>query len=100
RYSRALLSFPTRRSSDLWRAPFGALLAPLAFVVANLLILWAGWDTDWRLGVAIGIGYVILAATRLFGWNSRSPQLDLRAASWLRSEEHTSELQSLAYLVC
>ncbi len=66
-----------------WRAPAGPILAPLAFVVANLLILWAGWDTDWRLGVAIAIGYVILAATRIFKWNARSPQLDLRAASWL-----------------
>ena len=57
--------------------------APLSFVVANLLILWSGWDTVWRLGVAILIGYVILAATRIFRWNPRSPQLDLRAASWL-----------------
>jgi amino acid transporter len=66
-----------------WRAPAGSVLAPLAFVVANLLILWSGWDTVWRLGVAISIGYVILAVTRLFGWNSHSPQLDLKAASWL-----------------
>jgi amino acid transporter len=66
-----------------WRAPAGPVLAPLAFVVANLLILWAGWDTVWRLGVAILIGYVILAVTRIFGLNARSPQLDLRAASWL-----------------
>jgi amino acid transporter len=66
-----------------WRAPAGSVLAPLAFVVANLLILWSGWDTDWRLGVAIGIGYVILAVTRIFNLNSRSPQLDLKAASWL-----------------
>src|SRR5438270_3188734 len=66
-----------------WRAPAGSVLAPLSFVVANLLILWSGWDTVWRLGVAILIGYVVLAATRIFNWNSRSPQLDLRAASWL-----------------
>jgi amino acid transporter len=66
-----------------WRAPFGAVLAPLAFVVANLLILWSGWDTDWRLGVAIAIGYVILVATRVFNLNPQSPQLDLKAASWL-----------------
>jgi amino acid transporter len=66
-----------------WRAPLGSVLAPLAFVVANLLILWSGWDTDWRLGVAIAIGYVILAVTRLFNLNSESPQLDLKAASWL-----------------
>jgi amino acid transporter len=66
-----------------WRAPAGSVLAPAAFVVANLLILWSGWDTVWRLGVAIGIGYVILAVTRVLNLNSRSPQLDLRAASWL-----------------
>jgi len=66
-----------------WRAPAGSVLAPVAFVVANLLILWSGWDTVWRLGVAIAIGYVILAVTRVLHLNSRSPQLDLRAASWL-----------------
>jgi amino acid transporter len=66
-----------------WRAPAGFVLAPLAFVVANLLILWSGWDTDWRLGVAIAIGYVILVATRVFRLNSHSPELDLKAASWL-----------------
>jgi amino acid transporter len=66
-----------------WRAPMGAVLAPVSFVVANLLILWSGWNTDWRLGIAIAIGYVILALTRIFDWNPRSPQLDLRAASWL-----------------
>ena len=66
-----------------WRAPAGPVLAPVAFIVANLLILWSGWNTVWRLGVAIAIGYVILAVTRALKLNSRSPQLDLRAASWL-----------------
>jgi amino acid transporter len=66
-----------------WRAPAGSVLAPLSFAVANLLILWSGWDTDWRLGVAIAIGYVILVVTRVCGLNSESPQLDLKAASWL-----------------
>lgn len=66
-----------------YRAPAGAILAPLAFIVANLLILWTGWHTDVRLGIAILIGYVILAATRILGLNTHSPQLDPRAASWL-----------------
>ena len=57
-YAGAPLAFGVfrRRLPDAerpWRAPGGAVLAPLAFVVANLLILWSGWDTDWRLGVAI-----------------------------------------------
>jgi amino acid transporter len=87
-YAGAPLAFGVfrRRLPDAerpWRAPAGPVLAPLAFVVANLLILWSGWDTVWRLGIAILIGYVILAVTRIFGWNARSPQLDLKAASWL-----------------
>ncbi len=87
-YAGAPLAFGVfrRRLPDAerpYRAPFGPVLAPLAFVVANLLILWSGWTTDWRLGVAILIGYAILAATRLLKLNTQSPQLDLRAASWL-----------------
>jgi hypothetical protein len=34
------------------------VLAPVAFVVANLLIFWSGWASVWRLGIAILIGYV------------------------------------------
>jgi amino acid transporter len=66
-----------------YRVPGGALLAPLAFVVANLLILWSGWTTDYKLGIAILIGYAILAANRLFKLNPTTPLLDLRAAQWL-----------------
>jgi amino acid transporter len=87
-YAGAPLSFGVfrRRLPDVerpYRAPAGSVLAPVAFVVANLLILWSGWTTDWKLGVAILIGYVVLACTRIFGWNSTAPQLDLRAAQWL-----------------
>jgi amino acid transporter len=87
-YAGAPLAFGVfrRRLPDAerpWRAPAGSVLAPLSFVVANLLILWSGWNTDWRLGIAIAIGYVILVVTRVLGLNSESPQLDLKAASWL-----------------
>ncbi|GHE06326.1 APC family permease [Streptomyces alanosinicus] len=66
-----------------YRLPGAVWLSPLAFIVANLLILWSGWTTDWKLGVAILIGYVILVANRLFKMNPITPQLDLRAAQWL-----------------
>src|SRR5207248_161686 len=66
-----------------YRLPGATWLSPLAFVVANLLILWSGWTTDWKLGVAILIGYVILVANRVFKLNPITPQLDLKAASWL-----------------
>ena len=66
-----------------YRAPAARVLAPLAFAVANLLILWAGWTTDWKLGVAILIGYVILAANQIFKLNPTAPQFELRSALWL-----------------
>src|ERR687885_283369 len=66
-----------------YRLPAAAVLAPLSFVVANLLILWSGWTTDYKLGIAILIGYVILAANRLLGLNPVTPLLQWRAAAWL-----------------
>jgi amino acid transporter len=66
-----------------YRLPAATVLAPLAFVVANLLILWSGWTTDYKLGIAILIGYLILAANRLLKLNPHTPVLNWRAAGWL-----------------
>ncbi|MGP9022929.1 APC family permease [Streptomyces sp. BR1] len=87
-YAGAPLSFGVFRNrlpnaDRPYRLPGGSWMSPLAFVVANLLILWSGWQTDWKLGVAILIGYVILIANRVFKMNPIQPQLDLKAAQWL-----------------
>ena len=66
-----------------YRLPSASVLAPLSFAVANLLILWSGWTTDYKLGIAILIGYVILAANRLLKLNPIAPVLEWRSASWL-----------------
>jgi amino acid transporter len=66
-----------------YRSPAAQVLAPLAFVVANLLILWSGWTTDYKLGIAILLGYVILAANRVFKLNPTTPEFELRSAAWL-----------------
>jgi len=66
-----------------YRLPFAEVLSPVAFIIANLIILWAGWGTDWKLGVSILIGYAILVGNRLLRLNPHKPTLDWRAASWL-----------------
>jgi amino acid transporter len=66
-----------------YRLPGAFVLAPLAFAVANLLILWSGWTTDWKLGVAILIGYAILTANQIFKLNPTTPQFEVRSATWL-----------------
>ena len=69
-----------------YRLPAGGFISPLSFVVASLIIYWAGWDTLWRLGVAIVIGYVLLGS---YAWYARSkgqpnaPELNWRSAQWL-----------------
>jgi hypothetical protein len=66
-----------------YRTPAGPVMGPLAFIVANLIILWSGWETAWKLGIAILIGYVILIANRVFRLNPITPVLDWKAAQWL-----------------
>jgi amino acid transporter len=66
-----------------YRLPAAEVLSPLAFIIANLIILWTGWETDWKLGVSILIGYAILIANRALGLNEHKPTLDWKAASWL-----------------
>ena len=63
--------------------PAAEIMAPLGFAISGLIILWSGWDTDWKLGIAILIGYVILAANLLFKWNDKPVHLNLRGAAWL-----------------
>src|SRR6195952_34967 len=63
--------------------PAAEVLAPLGFAISGLIILWSGWDTDWKLGVAILIGYGILAANLLLGLNDKPVHLNLKGAALL-----------------
>jgi amino acid transporter len=66
-----------------YRLPAASVISPAAFVVSGFIILWTGWPTDWKLGVAILLGYVILGLTRIFRVNSHNPVMQWRAAQWL-----------------
>ncbi len=68
-----------------YKLPAADIMSPLAFIVANLIILWTGWDTIWKLGISLLIGAAILVANRLFHLNEHKPTLNFRAASWLPS---------------
>jgi amino acid transporter len=87
-YAGAPLAFGALRKQDPHRPrPYrlrgGGVWAPVAFVVANLIIYWAGWDTLWRLGVAIVTGYVLLGCSALLRLNPKAPHMDWRSAQWL-----------------
>ncbi len=64
-----------------YRMPVAAVLAPVAFVVANLLIYWSGFEVIWKLGIVLVIGYVVLGVSMAF--DRQRPGLDWKSAVWL-----------------
>jgi amino acid transporter len=64
-----------------YRLPAAAVLAPVAFIIADLLIYWSGFEVIWKLGVVLVIGYVLMAILMAFDQNR--PPLDWKSAVWL-----------------
>ena len=64
-----------------YRMPAGAVLAPAAFVISDLLIYWSGFEVIWKLGVVLVIGYVIMGI--LIARDPQRPPLDWRNALWM-----------------
>jgi amino acid transporter len=56
-------------------------LAPAAFVVADLLIYWSGFEVIWKLGIVLVIGYVLIGIGMAF--DPQRPPLDWKSAVWL-----------------
>jgi amino acid transporter len=66
-----------------FKLPAGEVLAPIAFIVANLVIYWTGWDILWKLIVAIALGFVLLVIGHIVNPSELTPTMDWRGGSWL-----------------
>ena len=64
-----------------YRLPGAVWLAPVAFIVANLIIYWSGIQVLWKLGVCIVIGYLLIGIAMAF--DKQRPPLDWKSAQWL-----------------
>ena len=64
-----------------FRIPFGDAIPFLALYSSNLIVYWAGWDTNWKLFVAILIGFALLGLFYATG-KGDAPSLDLRHGWW------------------
>jgi len=64
-----------------YRMQAAGVLAPFAFIVADLLIYWSGFEVVWKLGIVLIIGYVIIGAFMAF--DPQRPPLEWRSATWL-----------------
>jgi amino acid transporter len=75
-----------RQKPDLpraYRLPFGHVLAPLSFVLANFIVYWAGWGTYSTLMVVMLLGYLLMLISGVFKLNPNRPAIDWGAAIWL-----------------
>ncbi len=45
-----------------FKLPAVHLVALLAFIISTLVVYWSGWDTIWRLGLALLVGFALLVA--------------------------------------
>ncbi|WP_170333102.1 APC family permease [Ruegeria arenilitoris] len=61
------------------RVPAVKLVGMAAFAIATLIVYWSGWDTVWRLGIALIIGMVLL----LIRFHGRLDEMDVTEALWL-----------------
>jgi amino acid transporter len=64
-----------------FRLPGAAVISPLAFIIASMLIYWSGFVTVWKLGAAIVIGYLLILM--YFSDNPTAPKLDWRRSWWI-----------------
>ena len=75
-----------RQKPDLhrsFRLPWAAVLAPVSFIAANWIIYWSGWEVDWKLYMAVILGYALMGISRITHANPVRPPMDWTAALWL-----------------
>ena len=78
-----------------FRLPAANIMAPLAFYVCNLMLLWTGWHTISRLMIIICIGFVYLAFY-LQTKAGKKIQLQWKSSYWLAP--HFIGISVISYL--
>ncbi len=58
------------------------VIAFLAMWSSNLIVYWTGWETDWKLFLAIVLGYILLAINQAVS-RGKTPPLDFKHGWWV-----------------
>lgn len=65
-----------------FKLPFAAVVCPLAFYFCNLLSYWCGWETIYKLGIAMLIGIAFFVTAILRG-NVRVTNHGVKTGLWM-----------------
>jgi amino acid transporter len=66
-----------------YRLPQAAWLSPLAFILANFIVYWSGWNTVSLLMGVLLVGYLIMALSSALHLNDKMPKIDWKAGIWI-----------------
>ncbi|HXW32418.1 MAG TPA: APC family permease [Acidimicrobiales bacterium] len=66
-----------------YRLPYAAVLAPLGFVIASVIVYWSGWGVYSTLMIVIVLGYLLMLLSGVFKLNPHTPKIDWGAAWWI-----------------
>ena len=66
-----------------YRLPFAEFLAPLAFVCANFIVYWSGWNTIFWLYIMIIFGFGVFFVYQTVAPPERKLHLNWRSAGWV-----------------
>jgi amino acid transporter len=85
-YAGAPLSLSAFRSrlpdaSRPYRMPAAVVIGPLGLIICSFLMYWSGFETIWKLGICVVIGYVLIGISMAF--DPQRPPLDWKSAQWL-----------------
>jgi amino acid transporter len=69
------------RRKRSYRVPMPAILLPAAFCCANLIMYWGGFETTWKLTVAMVVGLALFAIGAVRGHTGA--QRTMRNAIWM-----------------
>ncbi|MEJ7689403.1 MAG: APC family permease [Nocardioidaceae bacterium] len=75
-----------RRDGDRerpYKLPMPAVLSPVGFVAANLIVYWSTFEANWKLLVAIAFGLVLFGVTYMLTSPDKRPDLDLKGWTWV-----------------
>ncbi|WP_218852433.1 APC family permease [Spelaeicoccus albus] len=67
-----------------FKLPGGDVIPFIGFLCANLIVYWTGWDTNWKLFVAVALGYIVLIGHYVFHKDrSQIPPLQMKSGWWM-----------------
>jgi amino acid transporter len=66
-----------------YNLPAAQFWAPVSFVIANLIIYWSNFETNWRIAVAIVAGVVLMFIGRVTLPDALRETLHWKAVAWI-----------------